>query len=57
MVHTFEVGQRVTVEASAYSRAGESGVITLIVDDNAVVEFDDGEKMGYLLDEDELLPA
>ncbi len=55
MTYAFKVGDRVIVAPEAFSRAGESGVITLINGDNAVVKFDDGDQMAYLLDDNELL--
>ncbi len=57
MEQTFKVGDRVTVAPSAYSRAGETGVIVILDGDDASVRFDDGEELGFLLDDDELLSA
>lgn len=54
---TFDVGNHVIIAPEAYTRAGESGVITILLDDNAVVTFEDGEEFGYLIDDGELIPT
>lgn len=56
MDHTFNVGDRVLITPEAHTRAGESGVITLVFEHNAIVRFDDGDAMAYLLDDGELEP-
>jgi hypothetical protein len=55
MAHAFRVGDRVVIAPDAYIRAGDSGVITVLVGDNAIVQFDDGAEFGYLIDDGELL--
>lgn len=57
MSHTFKVGDRVTITPAAVTRVGQSGVITQLYKDNAVVRFDDGEELGFLIDDGELEAA
>lgn len=53
----FEVGQRVIVKPTAYTRAGETGEIVIVYEQNAVVRFADGYELAYLLDDDEIEAA
>lgn len=55
MTYAFRVGDHVTIAPEAMTRIGQSGVITLIDGDCAVVQHDDGTPVGYLLDHEELL--
>lgn len=50
-----QIGDRVIITPEANTRAGERGVITLIDDAIAVVRFDDGDELAFLIDDDELL--
>jgi hypothetical protein len=50
----FKIGDTVIIRPAAYTRAGEVGTIIIICGENAVVQFDDGEELGFLLDDEEL---
>lgn len=54
-LHAFKVNDRVLIDCGAYTRAGDSGVITLICEDMANVRFDDGEELVYLISDGELI--
>lgn len=49
-----EVGQRVRIAASAFTRAGEVGEIVFLAQNECIVRFEDGGELGYLIDEDEV---
>lgn len=53
---TFTIGMRVRIIAEAFTRAGQIGTLVYVDPGqaNAIVKFDDGEELGYLIDDDEI---
>lgn len=57
-MHAFQVGDRALIDPSAFTRAGESCVITRIDEideDIAVVRFDDGNESAYFISDGEII--
>ena len=54
-MHAFKVNDRVLIDPSAFTRAGDSGTITLIYEDMALVRFDDGEQVAFIISDGELI--
>lgn len=54
-MHAFQIGDRVIVHPSAFTRAGESCVIIDIYQGMAGVRFDDGDESAYIISDGELV--
>ena len=52
----YTIDMRVRITPEAFTRSGEIGTLTYIDPEqqNALVRFDDGEELGYLVDDGEI---